>query len=565
MNVSDDHNLKVENQVYYYEEYLSSEGLELDYASDGSKYRLFNRRTNGVDILQFESQHSARNKLKIVDRVDLPGRTQLFRKQKYPSTSLDCLSTRDDGSCLYVVDLEKSHQPLEHVFQDRIIKSYDSYDEYGRVYCMSSHDTLFQYDTREQNLNQIVRITNQFESKFNLIYNTFRDGRMISLVTMQNILVFDVRNPGECVLKFKHFCDVPPNRHTFAKCRDDEVHQSLLERLLASTKSSDSLGGIEADLDNIYTDSVDYKDKTLKNSLCLYSCRHNSFPVFLPSYEPYDKEDVENKLNYDIIKEINQTLDPNRLFSQLTRGEIHPQRLFSSNVMDVNQRTNGVSLMYHKEKVYYVHLDNSDNLALQIIQKRGDKEKGYCFRRLEKPKGEKYDEQTHKALVSFQEHPRMAVRKTSVEVTTDLPIQRRISAKDLSENLETNGAEELNDVSSAELDSLPELDQPRDLLDIRQQVKRLAQGKMKFSLNRSSDTDLLKKYKSFADKILAENEEDPVVMESRIMEMSPVEQSRLMINSAAKHDKEDLLEAKELSNDRFFITKQTFNFLKGNY
>jgi hypothetical protein len=551
--------------VYYYEEFLSSEGLELDYASDGSEYRLFNRRTNGIDILHFDSNHSSRYRLRIVDRVDLPGRTQLFRKQKYPSTVLDCLSTRDDGSCLYVVDLEKPHQPLEHVFNDRIIKSYDSYDEYGKVYCMSSHDTLFQYDCRDQNLNQIVRITNQFESKFNLIYNTFRDGRMISLVTMQNILVFDIRNPGECVLKFKHFCDVPPNRHTFAKCRDDGVHQSLLESLLASANNPELLGKVESQIDGFISDSADFKDKTLKNSLCLYSCRHNSFPVFLPSYEPYDKQDVENKLNYDIIKEINQTLDPNSLFSQLTRGEIHPQRLFSSNVIDGDQRTNGVSLLYHNEKIYYIHLDNSDNLALQIIQKRGDKEKGYCFRRLDKPKGEVYDEHIHKALVSFQENPRMTVRKTSVEIVTDLPIQRWISAKDLSEKIEVAGDQQFNDVSSADLDSLPEAENPKLLLDIRSQVKRLAQGKTKFKQLGSVQSEMLAKYKSLSDKIMAENEEDPVVLESKIMEMSPVEQSRLMINSAAKHDKEDLLEARELSNDRFFITKQTFNFLKGNY
>lgn len=565
MHIGDDQHLKSDNQVYYYDEFMNSEGLDLDYASDGNKYRLFNRRSNGIDVLQFDRELRSRNVINIVDRIDLPGRTQLFRKQKYPSTSVDCLSTREDGSCLYMIDLHKSHRPVEHVFNDRIIKSYDSYDEYGRVFCMSSHDTLFQYDCRDQNLNQIARITNQFESKFNLIYNTFRDGRMISLVTMQNILVFDIRNPGECVLKFKHFCDVPPNRHTFAKCRDEEVHQSLLESLLENSDKPDFLSDAAAGLDSLLSNSGDLKDKTLKNSLCIYSCRHNSFPVFFPSYEPYDKQDVDNKLNYDIIKEINQTLDPNRLFTQLTRGEIHPQRLFSSNVMDSNQLTNGVSLMYHNEKVYYMHLDTSDNLAMQIVQKRGDKEKGYCFRRLEKPKAEVFDEQTHKALVSFQEDPKMALRKTSVEVKTDLPVMRCVSAKDLSEKVEPTGQEELQDVSSAELESLPDQEPPHQLLDIRSQVKKLARGKMKFKIDGSTSNDLLGKYKKFADKILEENEEDPIAMESRIMEMSPVEQSRLMLNSGARHDKDDLAEAKELSNDRFFITKQTFNFLKGNY
>ena len=44
----------------------------------------------------------------------------------------------------------------------------------------------------------------------------------------------------------------------------------------------------------------------IKNSICLYSCRQNAFPIYLTSYEPYDKQDIENKFNYDVIKEINQ-------------------------------------------------------------------------------------------------------------------------------------------------------------------------------------------------------------------------------------------------------------------
>ena len=74
-------------------------------------------------------------------------------------------------------------------------------------------------------------MTHALESKFNVIYNTFRDGRMINIVTMHNVLVFDIRNPGECVVKFKHFCDIPPNRHTFAKSIDDESNRDILEGL----------------------------------------------------------------------------------------------------------------------------------------------------------------------------------------------------------------------------------------------------------------------------------------------------------------------------------------------
>ena len=65
---------------------------------------------------------------------------------------MDCLSSRDDGSCLYMMDLEKPHKPMEHLLGDKIIKSYDTYDEYGKLFCMSDLDTLFLYDSRSKNL-----------------------------------------------------------------------------------------------------------------------------------------------------------------------------------------------------------------------------------------------------------------------------------------------------------------------------------------------------------------------------------------------------------------------------
>lgn len=318
MTVAADGNLKVGNQVYHYEEYIASEGLELDYSHDGGLYRLFNRRQNGVDILEFSSAINKNRKVKIVERINLEGRTQYFHKQKYPSNMLDCLSAREDGSCLYLVDLEKPHVPLEHVFTDKIIKSYDTYDDYGKLFCLSNHDTLFFYDSRTRDLNTLTRLTNAVESKYNLIYNTFRDGRIINLVTMSNVLVYDIRNPGSCILKFKHFCDVPPNRHTFAKSIDEEYHRDIIDDLVMDN----NFNNFENQVNRLLQDTVEMKDKSLKNSISLYSCRRNSYPIYLTNYEPYDKQDIENKFNYDIIKEINLTLDQNRLFSQLTRSEV---------------------------------------------------------------------------------------------------------------------------------------------------------------------------------------------------------------------------------------------------
>lgn len=318
VTIENDGNMEVDNQVYHYEEYIASEGLELDYSLHGGAYRLFNRRQNGVDVIEFNSTINMNRKVKIRDRIDLDGRTQYFHKQRYPSNMLDCLSAREDGACLYLIDLEKPHKPTEHLFGDKVIKSYDTYDDYGKLFCMSDHDTLFFYDSRTKETNELTKLTNSVESKFNLIYNTFRDGRIINLVTMANVLVYDIRNPGSCVLKFKHFCDVPPNRHTFAKSIDEECQRDMIDGLLMK----DDFGDFEGQINKLLDDNVEMRDKSLKNSMSLYSCRKGSFPVYLTNYEPYDKQDVDNKFNYDIIKEINHTLDYNRLFSQLTKSEV---------------------------------------------------------------------------------------------------------------------------------------------------------------------------------------------------------------------------------------------------
>ena len=529
------------NQVFYYEEYISSEGLELDYSTDGSIYRLFNRRQNGIDILEFNSSIDQNRQVRIVERLNLDGRTQYFRRQKHPSNMVDCLSSRDDGSCLYLIDLEKPHKPYEFVMDDKLIKAYDTYDDYGKLFCLSSHDTVYFYDTRSKSRSVLSTVTNAMESKFNLIYNTFRDGRMINAVTVSNVLVFDIRNPGECVLKFKHFCDVPPNRHTFAKSIDEEFHRDLVDNLVAG----ENLEEFEKKVSGLLNDNVEVRDKSLKNSVCLYSCRKNSFPVFLTSYEPLDKQDVENKFNYDIIKEINQTLDPNRLFSQLTRSEvrtphqIHPQRLFSSNIIDSEQHTNGVSLVYHREKVYFLHLDNHDHLSMQVIQKK-DRERGFAFRKILKDDSVVYDEAKFKALVKFEEYPRMLLRKTSVHLKPQL---EEGEEEFLSESLE------LESVDSEKIQS-------KTLKDVRKLVTRMVNGAPKFAFKEDSQAQQFAEYQALAESLRNEEPAQPRPAAPGAYEpLFP--QNRL--------GKDDLELAQKVANERFFITKQGFNLLTYKY
>jgi len=457
---------------------------------------------------------------------------------------LDCLSSRDDGACLYLIDLEKPSNPVENVFPDKIIKSYDTYDDYGKLFCMSNHDTLFFYDSRDKILKQMLKVTNAIESKFNLIYNTFRDGRMINLVTMSNVLVFDIRNPGDCVLKFKHFCDVPPNRAIMAKSMDEECHRDIIDELMGRM----DMQQFENRIDTMLRDNVEMHDKSLKNSMCLYSCRRNSFPIFLTSFEPYDKQDVENKFNYDIIKEINQSLDPNRLFSQLTRSDVHPQRLFSSNVIDPVLVTNGVSLLYHKEKVYFMHLDNEDNLSLQIIHRKDREkgEKGYAFKKLSKPANDHYvDSHDSKQLVKFVEVPLALKRKGSVTVDkTSLNVK----------------SADIGDFDSESLELEPITDEKdkdfREYIDLRQEMKKLISNKMKFNFEDDTQKSNFAQYldisKSMSDKEggAFSNQTTPA-----IQHLAP---------PVLLH-KEDVDQCEAHCNDRFFLTKNAIKLLQEKY
>ena len=569
VSIQDEGNLKVHNEVYHYEEYISSEGLQLDYSVDGHKYRLFNRRQNGIDIIEFGSRSEDNRQVKIVERLQLDGRTQYFRRQKHPSEMIDCLSSRDDGSCLYMIDLNKPHKPYEYVIEDKIIKAYDTYDDYDKLFCMSNHDSVFFYDTRTKARSVLSTVTNAMESKFNLIYNVFRDGRMINAVTISNVLVFDIRNPGESVLKFKHFCDVPPNRHVFAKSIDEESQRDMIDDLVAGNNLFD----FEDKVSVLLSDNIEMKDKSLKNSMCLYSCRNNSFPVFLTSYEPLDKQEVENKFSYDIIKEINQTLDPNRLFSQLTRSEIHPQRLFSSNIIDNEQKTNGVSLVYHKEKVYFLHLDNNDHLSMQVIQKK-DKEKGYAFRKFIKDPSLTYDEHKFKALVKFEEFPRLVLRKTSV---TDLGGKNILEEDEESVRVKETGSGQMDEESlqgkeeasleakqkenqkadfdsdSLELEPIVSQKNHKELLDIRKTIGSILEKKHEYKFKSSEDRSNYSEILSYAESLDREKPHP----ESQNNTRHP-EKPRIFA-------REDLENCQRISNERYFITKHLYNTLMDKF
>lgn len=454
--------------------------------------------------------------------------------QPFPEPMIHCLSSTDYGSCLSIVDLQKPNKPEVHRFDGQIFKAFDRYDEYGGLFCLSSIDGIHFYDRRTKNTEVMSRITAATESKFNVIYNIFADGRTINVATIHNILVYDLRNPGNCVLKFKHFCEVPPNKNTFAQSLDNEYSKESIEFLMG-----DDFDRFEDSLDQVFQNSTSTTNKSLQKAVCLYSCRKNSFPILMTNYEPLDKAEVVNRFNYDLIREINQSIDPNRLFNQLTRSDVHPQRMFSSNVYNSDLLTNGVSCVYINNKLYYFQVDSKDQLAMQIVSQKPSSSELYGFEPLKKQAmNEPCEFVNNKALVSFKESE---LRNNIGKATWNEVLE------DIDSNA-NNGSG--SNSSSGELDTLSNKSgEHLQLEDLRKDVEAFIDDRpLKFdSESQKTDFDAYMQLGRVA------------MDEEEAQEGSPPGEEE---DKLPKH----LIEkAKELANERFFITKQCLNFLNNNY
>ena len=176
---------------------------------------------------------------------------------------------------------------------------------------------------------------------------------------------------------------------------------------------------------------------------------------------------------------------------------------------------------------------------MQIIQKK-DKERGFAFRKIIKDDSVVYDEAKFKALVKFEEYPRMLLRKTSVNLKPQLE-----------EGEEDFNSESL-ELQSIESDKI----QSKTLKDVRKQVTRMVANKPKFSFKDDSQAKHYQDYLALAAG-LAEEEANQSKSAAPSNYEPVFPQNRL--------GKDDLELAQKVANDRFFITKQGHNLLVDKY
>lgn len=204
--------------------------------------------------------------------------------------------------------------------------------------------------------------------------------------------------------------------------------------------------------------------------------------------------------------------------------------------------TNGVSLVYHREKVYFLHLDDNDQLALQIVTKK-DKDQGYTFKRLNKVGQEEstFEEGKHKALVNFVERPRLVLRKTSIQYPVNDPVS---DIEDF-------------DSESLKLESINSEKEHRVFVDIRTKLNKVAEGKPKFAFKTAEQETTYNQFQELANSMM----DDELGITSQLG--SPQGRELLYLNMV--FDKDDLELARSNSNNRYYLTKQGINFLKDKY
>jgi hypothetical protein len=84
-------------------------------------------------------------------------------------------------------------------------------DKIGLHFSLIDYKCIYNFDTRDPStLNTpLVNIGENFR---HLVVNQsiFKQGRLINVVQEDNIICYDIRNPGECILTIEHHCQNAP-------------------------------------------------------------------------------------------------------------------------------------------------------------------------------------------------------------------------------------------------------------------------------------------------------------------------------------------------------------------
>ena len=400
------------------------------------------------------------------------------------------------------------------------IQGFQPYDNYGNLFTCFDYENGYLYDRREGTLNKLFDIE-KYQRHFNLIYSNFNQERVVSYITGEKVLTFDIRNTGECIYKLNHHCMTPPTEivginkesHNFikklSKIEDFQEFQSIFDSRFSQESNK-----------NIY------KDWT---GVGLFSPRKKGSAIYMEEFRIKDKEKLKNTFYYEILKELNVTIDKDCLFQGLFQSKHRPLRLYSSNLSNPNNRIVGLNLVQVRDKLQCFCLDDEDTLTMQIIEKertlkkdeRGEGEEyRLVYKRLETdPKIEK---ELHIKKNNFLKKPnkisKIVLHNNSQEIASQSEDNQMPSHKESDEDTGQSKNSENSEESEEEGIVVNDSYEYKNLVDLRELAETLIEE------SKEEDASVYKQsYQEVDNKItpnIIKNDNDAVKVSEEVQEIS---------------------------------------------
>lgn len=277
----------------------------------------------------------------------------------------------NSSSFVQVYDVNKSKGELYYPKTEKIkLHDFCQVDKIGLTFAFIDHKDCYLLDPREKNLIKSYLKIGDNSRYFRLNHGIFKQGRLLNIILDGEILCYDLRNPGESILSIEHFTQCPP----FISTRVEDLQDLGLDTAI---NKKVSINEFENFFNNFIenptkkfsaSSSIETEADIFKSSHLLYSPCHNGEILLINNFQPLRKKvDVKNTFNYEVIKEINNSLSRFNLFNGLTRFRRWPTKLYCSNYESDLMRIRGANLIKNGDKMYSFVLDNEDSICFQCF------------------------------------------------------------------------------------------------------------------------------------------------------------------------------------------------------
>lgn len=444
-------------------------------------------------------------------------------------------------------------------------------DKVGLNFALVDYKCIYNFDTRDHSSlhTPLINIGENFR---HLVINQsiFKQGRLINVVQEDNFICYDVRNPGECILTIEHHCQNAPTICTRLKNindwkLDEMIQKSSLEQF---EEEIDRLVKSKEESNIIISSSYQSESDILRASHLLYNQGHNGELIMVNNFQPLRKGvDIQNEFNFEVIKEINNSLAKSNLFNGLTRFRRWPIKLYQSNYESNQNRIRGCQLLRLKNKVFVLSLDNQNDLMVQSFKVKKSKEDFSLKDRNYSVKRQKFD---------WDENVQETCRKYEMNY---LIHKKKRTAPIMDEEDSDSSIEELDHEQELKLVNIKSETEHKRFIDMRDKTQSMVQSIMGeclegdqdlLELLRTTSQDLNKTHSQLLDQLMQENQRKPRTRsKSKVITMleqyvdSNIADSRVM--NADKINRATIGELKKLKNDKFYMTNGLINKLRDTW